>query len=242
MSTHIRALVGGLTQVDKYQYAGWDGRCPGSDVDAFQTAERLMELGAAVCLGIDATVKSTWVRQAGGDLIRGMNAGDLLVLYLSGHGGQQDDTDGDEDDGMDETLCLYDGEMTDDTVAELLHNVPTGVCIFSVFDTCNSGTSTRRPPARSIVKMSKAVLPVGHPHLHFGGCVDGSSSFGNAQGGFFTNLLWQKYNPTLTWQEWFSLVHAAMPAKQKPSMDVMGDFPLNTPALFRQELVFNDDN
>jgi hypothetical protein len=36
------------------------------------------------------------------------------VFFVSGHGGQVKDTDGDEEDGLDETLCLWDGQCADD--------------------------------------------------------------------------------------------------------------------------------
>jgi Caspase domain len=58
-----------------------------------------------------------WLRE-------GAQAGDSLILHYSGHGGTQKDNDGDEEDGMDETLCPVDyassGVIVDDEVHDVL--------------------------------------------------------------------------------------------------------------------------
>lgn len=63
-----------------------------------------------------------WLRE-------GAKAGDSLILHYSGHGGSVKDTDGDEEDGMDETLCPVDyasaGMIVDDEVhAVLVRGLP----------------------------------------------------------------------------------------------------------------------
>ncbi len=69
-----------------------------------------------------------------------MRENDLLVIFFSGHGGQQwrqafQETDADY---IDETLVLYDQEITDDRVKELLQSVHRGR-ILIVLDACYSG-------------------------------------------------------------------------------------------------------
>lgn len=59
----------------------------------------------------------------------GASPGDSLILHYSGHGGSVKDTDGDEEDGMDETLCPVDyasaGVIVDDEVhAVLVRGLP----------------------------------------------------------------------------------------------------------------------
>jgi len=58
--------------------------------------------------------------------------GDSLILHYSGHGGSQKDTDGDEEDGMDETLCPVDyaraGVIVDDEVHDVLVRGLPAVC------------------------------------------------------------------------------------------------------------------
>jgi hypothetical protein len=58
-----------------------------------------------------------WLRE-------GASSGDSLILHYSGHGGSVKDKDGDEEDGMDETLCPVDyassGVIVDDEVHAVL--------------------------------------------------------------------------------------------------------------------------
>ena len=58
--------------------------------------------------------------QAMGWLARDARPGDSLFFHYSGHGGRQRDTDGDEDDGYDETILPVDfqktGQITDDVI------------------------------------------------------------------------------------------------------------------------------
>ena len=98
----------------------------------------------------------------------------MLVLYVSGHGGQVDDGDTTEADGLSETLCLWDGEMTDTYLAGLLAQIPAGVRLFFVTDTCNSGTNYRR--RRRLDKAVPAAFRAGL--IHFGGAPTGSAASG----------------------------------------------------------------
>lgn len=98
-------------------------------------------------------------------LARDAKAGDVLWFYFSGHGGQVDDTNGDEADGMDEYIlpndCLrnadrldwgtYDPKsgvrgITDDWFfKEFVSELPVGVNVFMMFDCCHSGTMMDLP-------------------------------------------------------------------------------------------------
>merc|ERR1712048_849973 len=57
-------------------------------------------------------------------LVDGAGPGDSLFLHYSGHGGQQRDLTGDEEDGEDETLIPCDfqtaGQITDDELFDML--------------------------------------------------------------------------------------------------------------------------
>jgi hypothetical protein len=86
-------------------------------------------------------------------------AGDLLMLTYSGHGGQVPDKDGDEDDAMDETWCLYDGELIDDELYEMYAKFAKGVRILVFSDSCHSGTVTRDALAMAIAKGRSADQP-----------------------------------------------------------------------------------
>jgi len=73
----------------------------------------------------------------------GAKAGDSLILHYSGHGGSVKDTDGDEEDGMDETLIPVDhqtaGIIVDDEVHDVLvRGLPKGVRLTAIMDCCHS--------------------------------------------------------------------------------------------------------
>jgi uncharacterized caspase-like protein len=70
-------------------------------------------------------------------------AGDSLIFHYSGHGGSVKDTDGDEEDGMDETLIPVDytksGHIVDDEVHDVLvRGLPKGVRLTAIMDCCHS--------------------------------------------------------------------------------------------------------
>jgi len=78
-------------------------------------------------------------------LVMDAQPGDSLFFHYSGHGGQMPDDNGDEADGMDETLIPVDyqtgGQIRDDLIYKLLvAPLPADVHLLSVFDCCHSGT------------------------------------------------------------------------------------------------------
>eukprot|EP01060_Flectonema_neradi_P039568 TRINITY_DN875_c0_g2_i1.p1 TRINITY_DN875_c0_g2~~TRINITY_DN875_c0_g2_i1.p1 ORF type:complete len:356 (+),score=74.18 TRINITY_DN875_c0_g2_i1:51-1118(+) len=78
-------------------------------------------------------------------LVEDAQPGDVLFFHYSGHGGQQRDTSGDEEDGMDETLIPEDynssGVITDDDLfRDLIMGIPVGVRLVCVMDCCHSGS------------------------------------------------------------------------------------------------------
>lgn len=78
-------------------------------------------------------------------LVDGVQSGDSLFLHYSGHGGSVKDLDGDEEDGMDETLIPVDYEtagqiLDDDLHALLVAGLPQGVRLTAIMDCCHSGS------------------------------------------------------------------------------------------------------
>jgi hypothetical protein len=78
-------------------------------------------------------------------LVAGAKDGDTLFCHYSGHGGQVKDLNGDEADGMDETIIPVDyqsaGQMTDDVLyLSLVLPLPKGCYLSVVMDCCHSGT------------------------------------------------------------------------------------------------------
>ena len=83
-------------------------------------------------------------------LVKDAKAGDRLLFHFSGHGSQIADENGDEDDGVDELLCLHDMDfadpdtyLLDDDLRELTEKVPEDVHLTVILDNCHSGTATR---------------------------------------------------------------------------------------------------
>jgi hypothetical protein len=82
-------------------------------------------------------------------MVKKAKKGDLLIFHFSGHGSQILDRDNDElKDHMDELICPYnmnwdDGYITDDMLRAILDQLPQGVKMEIMLDSCHSGTGTR---------------------------------------------------------------------------------------------------
>ncbi len=75
--------------------------------------------------------------------------GDLIWFYFAGHGSQAWDLDGDEEDGLDETVCPADVtrgntemDILDDEIGQWLGQLPTDNVVV-VWDKCHAKSSTR---------------------------------------------------------------------------------------------------
>ena len=76
--------------------------------------------------------------------------GDVLFFAFSGHGAQQPDPNGFEEDGMNETILPVDfqtaGMITDDEIGSILvRALPDGVRLTALMDSCHSGTGLDLP-------------------------------------------------------------------------------------------------
>jgi len=79
---------------------------------------------------------------------------DLAIFYFAGHGAQAFDLDGDEPDGLDETLAPTDilanssaNDIRDDDFRMWLSTVPASAVV--ILDSCHSGTATRGSEMRT---------------------------------------------------------------------------------------------
>ena len=77
------------------------------------------------------------------NLVTSAQAGDVIVFTYSGHGTSVMDTSGDEPDGYDEALYVYDGVLLDDALRASIQNLKSGVHLTVISDSCFSGTVTR---------------------------------------------------------------------------------------------------
>ena len=136
LSIHV-----GLNRVDPREYSGWDGALTACEADAraMQGIADAQGYRSALLLTGDATHASVRgaLREAGAEL----RSGDIFLLTYSGHGGQVDDTNGDEPE--DETWVLYDRELVDDELYAEFGRFRAGVRIVVISDSCHSGTVTR---------------------------------------------------------------------------------------------------
>jgi hypothetical protein len=135
------ALAIGLNRVDPGHYSGWAGELSGCEPDArdMEAIAKSRGFVTETLLTREATRKN--VRKKLVCLADRLKSGDLLVVSFSGHGGQVPDMNGDEeDDDLDETWCLYDGELLDDELFEFWMKFQPGVRILVFSDSCHSGT------------------------------------------------------------------------------------------------------
>ncbi|KFA67264.1 hypothetical protein S40285_06716 [Stachybotrys chlorohalonatus IBT 40285] len=80
-----------------------------------------------------------------GWLVEGAQPNDSLFLHYSGHGGQTEDEDNDEDDGYDEVIYPVDfkdaGHIVDDELHfRVVRPLQQGVRLTAIFDSCHSAT------------------------------------------------------------------------------------------------------
>jgi hypothetical protein len=101
--------------------------------------------GSDVKLLIDAQATKAAILAGLKELLTGVEAGDVLVFTNSSHGTYIADTSGDEP-MYDEAICPYDcadNLLVDDDLRGLFANLPRGVHLTVISDSCFSGTVTR---------------------------------------------------------------------------------------------------
>ncbi|MEL6590045.1 MAG: caspase family protein [Bacteroidota bacterium] len=128
-------------------------------------------------------------------------SGDMVLITYSGHGAQTEDTNGDEEeeDGLDENLCLYDGYLVDDRINRLFCCFREGVRILLIADCCHGG-SISKVGKRSIFKPPKLKkeLPVPDASvILLSGAAANQKAYENRESklGYFTDALLK------TWKE-----------------------------------------
>ena len=87
-------------------------------------------------------------------LVKETGPEDVVYIHYSGHGSQVKDLNGDEEDGLDETLIPQDGrgpnvpDIIDDELDEILSRLRARNALI-VLDSCHSGTATRSVALRT---------------------------------------------------------------------------------------------
>lgn len=169
------------------------------------------------------------------------NSGDILLVHYSGHGTYVKDRNGDEADGYDEALYLYDGALIDDDIKEILNKIPEGVTVVLLFDCCYSGTITRslspRPQkirfvqtekeSKETVKVrSRVAVAEDMKWITFSGSGEHQTSadayIDGQYRGAFTHFAMKALGPNITYNQWFNYVDNLFKAssfEQRPQME-----------------------
>ena len=139
---------------DYVEYEGVDGGdLQGAEGDALLMRQTMQErwgldpANTKTLLSREAT-KSEIQDAISGWLAGRVEPGDLAIVYFAGHGAQAFDLDGDEPDGLDETLAPADvlplssaNDIRDDEFRLWLATLSADVVV--ILDSCHSGTATR---------------------------------------------------------------------------------------------------
>ncbi|HEX9736118.1 MAG TPA: caspase family protein [Thermoanaerobaculia bacterium] len=156
MSRRLALAIG----IDRYPGFGPESQLAGAVRDARTMAGVLVErhgfAPADVLVLTDEQATRRAVLDALADLRLRAGGGDHVVVFFSGHGSQMTDREGDEGDGLDETLVPYDSgrddadnrDVTDDEINEWASRVlEVTPHVTLIFDCCHGGT-LQRPPWR----------------------------------------------------------------------------------------------
>ena len=155
-----------------------------------------------------------------------INPGDVLLVHYSGHGTKVTDVNGDEKDGYDEALYLYDGTVIDDDIGYALKSIPDGATVVLMFDSCFSGTVTRtlKNQNRFIPNPnidSTAVKRIRIPKeemkwIVFSGCQEDQTSadatFNGRFNGAFTYYSLKALKPNMTYAQWIVEINKYLPS------------------------------
>ena len=218
----VRAVCFGWNSVDSQAWGGWSGTLADCEFDANFAAAMWRSHGipAKVLLTKKATREAC--RKLLEDSLRGMVTGDLLIVWISGHGGRRPDIQGEGADNVGEYVCAYDGPVTDNTINRWLTAVPAGVRILWVCDTCHSGTMFRSAPAR----FQRAAIPSGFAGelILLAGCSEDAVSLSTGQGGIWSTALQDTGPAGRSPITWFQMARASMTSSaQVPVYAEYGD-------------------
>jgi hypothetical protein len=179
-------------------------------------------------------------------LVNGAKRGDCFFFSFSGHGTQQPDPHGYEEDGMNECILPVDfktkGTISDDMIASMIvHPLPEGARLTAVLDSCHSGTGLDLPFEWTDRGWKEEVNPffVTADVQMFSGCTDDGTScdigaIQGAAGGALTTAFCSilRANPCPTYVELLASLRRRMREsglKQHPLLASTQAFDFNRP-------------
>ncbi|MFA7219754.1 MAG: caspase family protein [Synergistaceae bacterium] len=196
-----------------------------------------------------------------GNMIADSRAGDNIVGTYSGHGTNVPDQNGDESDGRDEALCLYDGYLIDDCIREMFKNLHPEATLTFISDSCHSASVTRAfmstmysknpprirymPPEDGFMGDINPNSKLFHPeenmnHILISGCQANEYSYDAYMGGRYhgamtfngINIL-RRY-PTITYDNFYKKLRNELPSDSYPqSPSLEGRLELKNKIMFK---------
>jgi len=144
-----RALIVGINEYD--DPANSLSGCVADAQDVAETLKILEFPASRIKMLLDGQATAKGILKGLDWLVKGAQAGDVLVFSYSGHGSYVVDLDNDEKDSRDEILCSCDIDfddpatyVTDDQLFEsFTKKCPAGVRCDVFLDSCFSGSATR---------------------------------------------------------------------------------------------------
>lgn len=190
------------------EHSRYAGNCPGAGIDATRMHSILKKYSDNATLLISEQATKAVVVQKMVEVCQK----DLAIIFYSGHGGDQKQSAATklnypEATGKDQFLCLYDTQMLDDEIWNVICGAKGRVVL--ICDCCHSGTMFRAPLKLEGKKVDKGLFGVGkEPDLwYIGGCIDQSYSYGDANGGLLTNAFLDRYREDKTYDGMWKILH-----------------------------------
>jgi len=171
------------------------------------------------------------------NLVNEAALGDVVVFTYSGHGTQVLDTSGDEQDGYDEALYVYDDSLLDDEFRAILEKANKDAEIIVILDSCFSGTMTKAmveestrprfvktdhiPPSTVLKKpfLAKAT-DENMIEILISGCSDTEYSYdafiNGKWNGAMTSYATSIIKPEQTYNEFYSQLREKLPSTEYP--------------------------
>lgn len=191
-------------------YKGTENDLQGCVNDAIGWDDILVKRGFQNILLKNSQVTKDVFLQTFGNYVADAKSGYSIVITNSSHGTSLPDNDGDDPDGKDEALCMYDGFLVDDDIRNIIKNLADGVNLTIISDSCFSGTVTRAflnsirnsnpsvprymPPPDNVNAARLGILPVKNRMFHteedmkeilISGCNDNEYSYDAYLGGAY---------------------------------------------------------
>jgi Caspase domain len=200
-------------RLDPGAYGGWNGQLENAVPDANAMQKLAAKLGYRTNLYIDALARSDCLASALKSAATRLDAGDSLLLTLSGHGGQIPDPSNQEPDKKIETWVLHDKQLSAYELHAMLARFKPGVTIVVVQD-ISYAAPLRAPKGAPELAASLFVLAGSKEgEVAFDGTGTGT---GTGNGAFTGALLstWNNGQFSGSYADLMAAVRSKMPAKQ----------------------------